>query len=197
MDWEHPYALELILRLDMAMDSWELSSAEFELRKLLKKKLLGLCSLERSIERKRSRLLHLKEGDANTNFFHRHAKHRQRKNMIMSLRHNDEIIIGQDRIATVEDDYYGALFGSTPAHGHALHLEALNLPSFDLQHLEESFTVKEVIKVIKSMPFDKAPGPDGFTTRFYATCWGIIKEDFMEALSFFPSWRHARFGLDQ
>jgi hypothetical protein len=28
---------------------------------------------------------------------------------------------------------------------------------------------------------DKAPGPDGFTGRFYASCWPIIKEDVMEA----------------
>jgi hypothetical protein len=32
---------------------------------------------------------------------------------------------------------------------------------------------------------DKAPGPDGFTGRFYATCWHIIKEDFMRALDQF------------
>lgn len=35
------------------------------------------------------------------------------------------------------------------------------------------------------MPMDKAPGLDGFTGRFYATCWPIIKGDFMRALDQF------------
>lgn len=40
-------------------------------------------------------------------------------------------------------------------------------------------------KTIKSMPLDKAPGPDGFTGRFFISCWQIIKWDFMRALEHF------------
>lgn len=29
---------------------------------------------------------------------------------------------------------------------------------------------------------DNAPGPDGFTGRFYKSCWDIIKADIMQAL---------------
>lgn len=32
---------------------------------------------------------------------------------------------------------------------------------------------------------DKAPGPDGFTGRFFATCWEVIKDDLMRALDCF------------
>ena len=44
-------AMEVIFRLEKAMDSRDLSPQEIGLRRLLKKKLLGLCSLERSIAR--------------------------------------------------------------------------------------------------------------------------------------------------
>ena len=55
-------AMEVILRLDKEMDSGPLTQPEHALRKLLKKKLLGLCSLERTIAHLRSRMLFLREG---------------------------------------------------------------------------------------------------------------------------------------
>ena len=69
-------ALEVIKQLDIAMETRALSDAERALRKCLKKKLLGLSSLERTIARQRSRLLQLREGDRNTRLFHQQASHR-------------------------------------------------------------------------------------------------------------------------
>ena len=63
-------ALDILRRLDMAMDERQLSQEEYNLRWILKQKLLGHCSLERSIARQRSRLSYLHEGDANTSFSH-------------------------------------------------------------------------------------------------------------------------------
>ena len=79
-------APEVIIRLDTTMDTRDLSPQERELRKILKRKLLGLSSLERTIARLRSSLLFLCDGDANTKFFHSHTRHRQRRNMITVLR---------------------------------------------------------------------------------------------------------------
>ena len=81
--------------------------------------------------------------------------------------------------------YFGAAFGAPVARSHALNLDMLGLPHLDLEHLENPFTAEEVEKVIKSMPMDKASGPDGFTGRFYATCWDIIKVDFMKVMDSF------------
>jgi hypothetical protein len=36
----------------------------------------------------------------------------------------------------------------------------------------------EIDLIIKEMPSDRAPGPDGFNGMFLKKCWGIIKEDF-------------------
>jgi hypothetical protein len=44
-------AIEVILRLDVAMESRLLSPEEHALRRLLKKKLLGLASLDRTLSR--------------------------------------------------------------------------------------------------------------------------------------------------
>ncbi|XP_073367970.1 uncharacterized protein [Aegilops tauschii subsp. strangulata] len=178
-------AMELIARLDAAADKRSLTIIEHDLRKLLNKKLLGLCSLERTIARQRSRLLFLKEGDANTGFFHKHAAYRQRKNAILSLQQQGEIISGQDNISAAVDTYYDNLLGDSQARTASINLDLLDLPSYDLSHLEVQFTVEEVEKVIMAIPLDKAPGPDGFTGRFYASCWQIVKADFMRALDQF------------
>jgi hypothetical protein len=42
---------------------------------------------------------------------------------------------------------------------------------------------------------DKAPGPDGYTGRFYKVCWPIIKEDIMAAISAVSSRKLANFGV--
>ena len=50
---------------------------------------------------------------------------------------------------------------------HAVNLEELNMPRSDLAELYAPFTEEEVWKTIRSLPSDKASGPDGFTGKFY------------------------------
>jgi hypothetical protein len=45
------------------------------------------------------------------------------------------------------------------------------------------FSLDEVKNTIKSMPPDKAPGPDSFPGAFFKACWKIIKEDVMAAIN--------------
>jgi hypothetical protein len=45
---------------------------------------------------------------------------------------------------------------------------------------------KKTTNVVKRMPLDKAPGPDGFNDLFLKKCWHIIKEDIYKlCLDFF------------
>ena len=48
----------------------------------------------------------------------------------------------------------------------------------NLEALTEPFLHEEIDNIIKHMPKDKAPGPDGFNGLFMKKCWPIIKEDF-------------------
>ena len=59
----------VILRFDTEEEHRQLQQWELELRRKLKFRVLGLASLARSIARQRSRVLYLREGDANTRFF--------------------------------------------------------------------------------------------------------------------------------
>ncbi|XP_073351682.1 uncharacterized protein [Aegilops tauschii subsp. strangulata] len=156
-------ALELILRLDVAMETRQLSAQEFGLRKILKRKLLGLCSLKRSIAHHRSRMTWLRDGDAGSQFFKQHASHRRRWNTIMGLQCNDQYLTGQDEIAEAVDGYFQGILGSAPQRTGSINLDILGLPRLDLTNLELPFSEDEVANILKSMPKDKALGLDGFT----------------------------------
>ncbi|XP_073362417.1 uncharacterized protein [Aegilops tauschii subsp. strangulata] len=82
----------VILRLERAMESRQLDWRERWLRRSLKHTLLGLASLQRTIERQRSRLRWIREGDANTKLFQAVANGRRTKNFIPHIRHNGELV---------------------------------------------------------------------------------------------------------
>jgi hypothetical protein len=59
-------------------------------------------------------------------------------------------------------------------------LASLITPIPGLEELTVPFTRQEIDDVIKYMPVDKAPGPDGFNGLFRKSCWSTIKEDIYE-----------------
>jgi hypothetical protein len=71
--------------------------------------------------------------------------------------------------------------------------DAYNQPKLnhvDINHLNRSITSNEIEAVIKSLPTNKTPGPDGFMTEFYQ----IFKE---EQMLFFGSFTTFSFSIFQ
>jgi hypothetical protein len=79
-------ALEVILRLDEAHDFRTLSPVEHDIRKRLKKWVTSLAVMERARKKQCDRMVNLKEGDANTKYFHMKINARRRKNFILCLK---------------------------------------------------------------------------------------------------------------
>jgi hypothetical protein len=77
---------EVVYRLDVAMESRQLSADECALHSQLKHTYLGLASLERTISRQRAKVVWLREGDANTAFFHQHTSYMRQKNVFKASR---------------------------------------------------------------------------------------------------------------
>jgi len=149
----------------------------------LKKHSLVLASLQRTIARLRSRISWLRDGDANTKLFHLHARHRKRKNFIGKIVAGEQFCTSHEDKAAAIDDFYENLLGNCPDKEYTINLNELQIIAHDLADLERPFSEEEVWNTIKILPSDKAPGPDGFTGRFYKACWPIIKEDIMSAVS--------------
>jgi hypothetical protein len=57
-------------------------------------------------------------------------------------------------------------------------LDRLIQPLADLESLVLPFTTEEIDHIVKCLPTDKAPGPNGFNGLFIKKCWPMIKEDF-------------------
>ena len=74
-----------------------------------------------------------------------------------------------------------------------LNWEALRFPTCDLINLGDAFSEEEVLSAIKSMPSDKASGPDGFTGAFFKSCWPTIKNDVMNVVQQFSDLRTGSF----
>ncbi|XP_073355090.1 uncharacterized protein [Aegilops tauschii subsp. strangulata] len=86
----------VIHRLDCAQENRALGQLEIWLRKSLKQALLGLAALERTIDRQRSRMKWLKEGDANTKLFQAVADGRRSKNFIAHVKKDGVLITDQE-----------------------------------------------------------------------------------------------------
>lgn len=57
-------------------------------------------------------------------------------------------------------------------------LQDLITPSEDIDWMDEPFQQQEIDEIVKRLPLDKSPGPDGFNGEFFRKCWAIIKQDF-------------------
>jgi hypothetical protein len=168
---------ELISRFDKAQEDRILTPQEVQLRKQLKVTYLGLASLDRTIARQRARIAYLKDGDANTSFYHRQCTYRKQKNRIFSIATADRVVTEHSEMAETAFLHYDALLGTAVERDCTLDFSLL-IDTQDLHDLDEPFSMDEIWNAVKRLPAHKAPGPDGFTAEFVRACWSIIKHDF-------------------
>jgi hypothetical protein len=156
-------AREAILVYDTEMESRQLEPWEADIRRALKMRVLGLTSFSRCLARQRARVLFLREGDANTRFYHLQARHRNRRGRIESLDVHGMHLVNEEEKATALYEYLNGIMGTNFECSRRFNLQALGIPVEELHDLERLFSEDEVWAVIQQMPSDKVPGPDGFT----------------------------------
>ncbi|BAH92770.1 Os04g0563500 [Oryza sativa Japonica Group] len=139
-------AHEVILQLDRAMDSRQLSPEERSLRAILKGRCLALASLERIRLRQRARLRYLKHSGTASQFFHLKINARRRKKTIPMIQHGGVWGVTQEDKLDMAHDYFCSIMGSPSPPSAALDLGRLGLPSLDLLELEVEITEDEAKK---------------------------------------------------
>ena len=101
-------------------------------------------------------------------------KKQREKNQINKIRNeNGEITTDNRVIQRIIRDYYQQLYANKMDNVEEMDkfLEKDNFPKLnqeEIENLNRPITNMEIETVIRSLPANKSPGPDGFTVEFYS-----------------------------
>jgi len=146
--------------------------------------LFSLSWVNSSIRLQQSRMQWLREGDANSRFFHGIMSSRSRRNAIPFFLVDGVLV---ERVNNV----HAVMFSNFPSHFRP---RRVNRPSMDTLHfrslscregagLTKSFSMDEVKAAVWDCDNFKCPGPDGITFGFIKDFWDILKDDVMRFLA--------------
>ncbi|XP_074299290.1 uncharacterized protein LOC141630357 [Silene latifolia] len=123
----------------------------------------------------------IKGGDANSAYFHGVIKARRNKHFIFQIQnHRGHNHTEDEGIQNAFLEYYKMLLGSKAS------ITKVNIPivqkgricNEDQKEILLLPVIKEEVKdIIFHIPDDKAPGPDGFSSKFFKDSWDIIVGD--------------------
>ncbi|CAA0813235.1 Unknown protein, partial [Striga hermonthica] len=153
----------------------------------------------------RAKLNWLKEGDANTKFFHAYTIQKRKLNAITRLLSPQGLALTtQEDIELHVSEFYRDLFTAERSSGgeSIINLIPKSISEDMNQALLKPVSEEEVKEALFSLPADKSPGEDGMNAIFYQHFWTLVKDDVLAAiLSFFQSgvilkyWNHTILSL--
>lgn len=177
---------EIKTQLDAAMIS---STATREEIKNLQQKLFAEYRSEEEFWYQKSRIKWLNFGDRNTNFYHAFTKTRYAKNTIHQIQDDEGTLYkGESAVGTHAENFYKEIYkSSNTSLREDLYDDYPQKVTLEINnHLTTEVMDWEVKLAVWSIGADRAPGPDGLTSRFYQSWWDIIGPDIVaEVKNFF------------
>ncbi|GKU86994.1 hypothetical protein SLEP1_g1457 [Rubroshorea leprosula] len=187
--WSKNKASEIDLKINMCKDSitaidlkgeeTAINEQEVQLRRNSFLDLWNLQNMKKSMWRQKARKTWIRDGDANTKFFHRCVKGR-RRNEIVGIKVGDNYLEQVNEIKGGVANHFENLFKEDK--WQRPHLDGIpfkKISSEDNRSLVAPFSEDEVKKAVWSCGSSKAPGPDDFNFKFIREMWETIKDSVM------------------
>lgn len=137
----------------------------------------------------RVNLISIESEKPSKEFFRLESKQGQTKAITELLSDHNTILTEKEDILTETHNFYHKLWGINPSvneeeqNQYISILNDVNITNDQKQDTELLISMKETEIAINQLNKDSAPGSDGLSNIFYKTCWGIIKEDFVEIIN--------------
>ena len=103
-----------------------------------------MAVLERARKKQSARIANLKEGDANTKFFHRRVNARRRKNHIHRIKLASGWVTDHSQKEKIIHDHFSEVMGKGHTSNLDFNWEELNVQPVDLHTLDDTITEEEV-----------------------------------------------------
>jgi hypothetical protein len=158
----------------------DLSVEEWNFKELLKDHLIYLLEKQWIYWKQRDAIKWVKLGGAGTRFFfHAHATIKHRGNLITKLLSGDgSIASGHIEKEHILWEDFKSRLGNYEFNGFCVDTNFFIQRVDNLNYLEQPFSHEEIDNVIRALPNEKSPKPDGFNNEFLKKSWPIIKQDF-------------------
>ncbi|XP_057803363.1 uncharacterized protein LOC131018665 [Salvia miltiorrhiza] len=136
--------------------------------------------------KQKSRVKWLQDGDRNTEFFHNMLKYKRKPHFISQLRIDGTTCVDQVAISRHIVEYFSTLFTENrQAQASIVDVEAVldhSITDQDNELLSRIPDEEEITAAVFQMDSHSSPGPDGFSGKFFHSCWDIIKVDVWQAV---------------
>lgn len=132
----------------------------------------------------------LKDGDKNSAFFHKILKGRIHKNRILSICDDQGNKYDDDKVAEQFVHHFQEFLGTSEEISDITEPETLfvnKIPENEAENMIREIADVEIKEALFDIGDNKAPGPDGYTAKFFKEGWSVIGKDVCKAIKkFFP-----------
>lgn len=148
----------------------------------------NLCKQEEIFWRQKSQVQWLKEGERNTNFFHKSTMVNRTHNRISSIKNEDgNLLTSHENIEAMLVQHFRRITQDNNLdREQSISDVTRNIPKLvSREHnfnLNKPISKEEVWNFLKEMQNGKALGPNGFNVDFFKACWNIVKQDILNVV---------------